>query len=215
MPTTLATLDDVAAVAGAIPVADEDRVTRLLEMVSADVIGETGQLFAQVIDDVLIVHPHDGYIRLPQHPVTDVASVVINGTTIDPAAYEWKANGVLLVVSPAGMSYETSFYNVPNWQWPSSGDIGWPPLATTVTYTHGYVDGEYPSDIARVVAEVASTTYLHGPVPVQSENEAIDGYSDGKTYLHPAATGTMGWSASHKRTLDRYRRSGFVSVRIG
>lgn len=209
--TALATLTDVAAVAQAVPTADQSRVTRLIEIVSARVQRYTGQTITAVAGDVVTITPHDGELRLPQRPVTAVASVVIGGTTIDATLYEAKANGVLKRRAPTAAGVDSQFGFLAS-GWPVNGEWPWPPLATTVTYSHGYAT--VPDDLAGVVAEVVASRWLGGSRRAEGKTgENIDGY--GESWATPRAAMESAWEPEHKDILDSYRRAGFASVRIG
>lgn len=190
----LATVDDVADVIGPIPEAAATRVSNLLDKVSASVRRYTGQTFDAVTDDVVRVWPRDGYVRLPQRPVTAVSSVVIYGTAMAEGSYEFTANGYLRPLAP--LLWDNG-WECPDWLWPST--------PVTVTYDHG---GGSPPDIALVVAQKAGALYRFGVEGTQAE--AIDGYS--ATYRAPGAGAA--WTPDQKMILDSYRRSGLASVRL-
>jgi hypothetical protein len=147
----LATLEDVEAVLGR-DLTDGEflRVDRLLAMASKKVRTHTGQFFEVVENDLLELVPDAwGQVRLPQRPVTAVASVSVDGETMDADGYTWTAQGALS---------RTYGY------W-------WTPV--TVTYTHGY--DTIPDDVAQVVAELVVAQFATPPGGVRSET--IGGYS--------------------------------------
>lgn len=208
MPATpLATITDVTDVAGAIPTADVARIEGLIAKVSAQVRRYTGHAFTigVVADEVATVYPHDGQVRLPDWPVTAVASVVAGSTPVAANVYEWTANGVLRIVPLASSPVW------PNWS-PGYSQEGWATGPLVVTYSHGY--DAVPDDVALVVAEKVAEKYRNGGGgAVQSHSESIDGYSEATTYDTTVAVG--GWSAEHKEILDGYRRRGLTSLRLG
>lgn len=195
----LATVADVADIAGTVPAADITRVENLIDKVSAVVRRYTGQLFDLVADDIVRVRPYDGIVRLPQRPVVTVSEVSAQTVPLDAGTYEWTENGYLRPIVPSTAAWwsEASFDG--NWRWPAA----W----LDVTYTHGYAD--VPADLALVVAEKAGRLYRFGTDnAVTAEN--IDGYS--ATYDRAGGAGP--WSPEHKAVLDSYRRSGAASLRL-
>jgi hypothetical protein len=214
--TALATISDVqAVVAQTVDVADIGFVTRVIEMASARVIRYTGQQFLVTSNDTVVMHPHDGELRLPQRPVTSVTSVTVGTTLITSTAYEVHSNGYLrrtlpFILTPDaqfGVNGITQQYGM---QWPANGEFGWPPFPTTVVYTHGYA--AVPDDVAGVIAELVAAKYWGGLRQASGlVSEAIDTYKE--TYFRNEPT--TEWMPAHKKILDSYRRSGFASVRLG
>lgn len=214
----LATLEDVADVAGTIPSSDEARIMRLVAKVSAWVRRYTGHDFqiGVVEGETSTVYPVDGQARLPHWPVSAVASVTSNGTAVAAGLYEWTASGVVRL-TPQAVSPIW-----PNWSGPYPSTAGggympgaglWAPGPMVLVYDWGY--DEVPPDVALVVAEVVADKY-RSPTPgqnVTSHSEQIDGYSESVTY-GSAASSPGGWSPSHRAVLDVYRRGGFRSVRL-
>jgi hypothetical protein len=153
----LATLEDVEAVLGR-DLTDGEflRVDRLLAMASKKVRTYTGQFFEVVENDLLELVPDAwGQVRLPQRPVTAVASVVVDGETMDADGYTWTAQGALS---------RTYGY------W-------WTPV--TVTYTHGY--DTIPDDVAFVVAELVVARFSAPEGGVKSESLGSYSVSYGDT----------------------------------
>lgn len=212
--TALATTDDVQAViAQTLDAPALAFVSRLIEMVSASVVRYTSQSFELVEDDELVITPHDGVLRLPQLPVTEVASVTVGTTLIDPAIYEAKANGYIRLVSPHAIAADSQF-GIWSHAWPLDGEWPWSPFPTTVVNTHGYPEGEMPADVAMVVAEVVAGKFLAGARRAEgTKSVSIDTYSE--SYGGVGEATLRGWTPEHKAILDSYRRSGFASVRIG
>lgn len=221
MAAPLATLTDVEDVAGTVPVADQARITGLIDKVSATVRRYTGHAFqiGTVTGQVDTVHPHDGVVRLPNWPVTAVSSIVAAGTAIGAAEFEFTPAGFLRPVLPLwtynylaslGAAFEL------NEPWNPTGapvgDIGWPPVPLVVTYSYGYTT--VPPDVALVVAEKVATMYSFGALNVQARSENIDGYSYTDRYQRPIPN-RSGWSDEHKAVLDTYRRAGFTTLRLG
>src|SRR5215471_14410930 len=142
----LCTITDVEAVSQPVPATDQARVTRLIELVSARVVRYTSQRFVEETETIT-VWPHDGVLRLPQLPVTDVASVVLGGTTLAASAYTFAVNGYLQW-TPA-WSVNGWDWGPATWDWPSLNYARWPVeniwpyVPTDVTYTHGYPPDQY------------------------------------------------------------------------
>jgi hypothetical protein len=203
--TALALVADVEAVSRAVPSTDTARVQRLIEMVSAGVVGYTGQLIAEA-SSTITVYPHDGEVRLPQRPVTAVASVTSQGELLPATAYAWSANGYLTRAPLAA-------------DWVLPGDAwltgtAWPATPLVVAYTHGYPAGSIPDDIAMVVADVVAARWLSGDQRAEGlVSESIDGYA--QAWAASSSSGGGGWLPEHRAVLDRYRRSGLASVRLG
>jgi len=208
MPS-LATIDDVAAVAQPVPDGDAERVERLLELVTAWVQRYTGQTFFAVENDVVTLTPHDGVLRLPQRPVTAVHSVSIGDSLIAPSQYECDVGGNMRRLSPTAAGIDSQFSGLAG-SWPISGEWPWPPHRTTIDHDHGYTD--MPGDLVLVVAEVVAERWLAGPrIAERKTGESIDGYS----LSWAAGNGPTTWSPPHRQILDSYRRSGFASLRLG
>lgn len=211
MSTTLASISDVEAVVNRdVPTADRGRVLRLIKMVSGQVVNYTGQAFAQVVDDELTLTPHDGVLRLPQRPVTAVASVTIAGSVVDPTLYTVNTNGYLRRTSP---SYgPDSAFGVRTGVFPIDGEWPWPPIETTVVYTHGYTTPDDYADVSMVVAEVVAAKWIGGGnAATNLTGVQVDQYAE-----HYSKAPKVGaWSDEHKAILDTYRRSGLASLRLG
>lgn len=199
----LATIADVEAVSRPVPPGDVVRVTRLIDLVSAHVVRYTGQRFEEETETIT-AWPHDGVLRLPQQPVTTVAGVVMAGATLAPSTYTFTTNGYLYrAPAMTGWAVNGSDY------WPG---CGWPSVAFDINYTHGYPVGDYPDDVALVVAETVAGKWQSGASQASRlTSETIDGYA--QTWATPGGDGDA-WLPAHQQILDTYRRSGSVSVRL-
>lgn len=202
---------------GAVPDADHDRIDRLIEMVSGSVVTYTGQEFDEDSETVTIL-PIDGIVRLPQHPVTAIASVTQYGAVLTSEMYDFTPNGYLTPKYPPG-AMSPELWDLPddglNDQFPSYDyleQLGkWQLAPLTITYSHGYPDGESPDDIKLVIAEKVAEKYATSWAAVGGmASEKIEGY---EASWRAMAAG-QGWNQAHKMTLDAYRRSGFASVRL-
>ena len=211
--TALATFSDVEAVTALdLGVDQVHYVERLIELVSAAVVRYTGQAFTQIVDDTITIRPHDGFARLPQHPVTAVSSITVYGQVLDASLYSWAANGVLHTLAVNGWDQMARDANWYGWNYIPIDENGWRPYPITVVYTHGYPDGQAPDDVSLVVAEVVAAKLLGGERQANGViSEMIDTYR--VQYYKNEPTGA--WLPEHKMILDSYRRSKFASVRLG
>lgn len=212
----LASIADVEAVSRPVPADDRSRVYRLLEMVSATVVRYTGQRFDESTSTITI-HPHDGLVRLPQRPVTAIVDVRQGNRLLDASTYEVDPNGTLRRTWNNNLAFD--YWGDDGDAWTGNGpydptgapvdEWGWPAMPLRITYTHGYPVGSAPDDIRLVVAERVATTWTFGVEDVQAT--AIDGYSE----RYQKASHGQAWSPEHRDILDRYRRSGTASLRLG
>jgi hypothetical protein len=137
-----------------------------------------------------LLHRCGGVVTLPQRPVVDVDTVLVDGTEMT----DWWLDGPELLVRA--------------WTW------GQPPAAhrppqVTVTYTHGY--DPVPGDIQAIVVQAANRVIVN---PSGIRSEAVGGES--VTYLIPTTGEALGvlLSRTEQKVLDRYRRTaGSIQVR--
>lgn len=156
MADMLATPEDLAALLQQ----DLDRATAELLIQSATAVVQNaagGQRILQVVDDevslYLDVHDDPYWLLLPQQPVTAVSSVVVNGSTVS----DWYPQ------------YNRSrLFRNTGWR---SGAYGGQPIEATVTYTHGYPDGDQRLQLARqATLMLASQGYTN---PTGALNEQV------------------------------------------
>lgn len=148
MADQLATPEDLASL---VQQTDLDRGTVELLLENATAIVQNaagGQRILQVVDDeqTIYLDTHDDpyWLLLPQFPATSVSSVVVGSTAITDWYPQYNRNRL--------------FREVP-WR---SGAFGWEPLGVTVTYTHGYPDGDQRLQLARqAVLMLASQGFLN------------------------------------------------------
>lgn len=210
----LASVSDVEAVSKEVPASSTASVMRLIEMVSARVAKYTGQHFDQVAGDSVTITPHDGILRLPQRPVTALTSVTVGTSLLSSTLYTWTTSGIIRRTSPAAFAPDSQFGDWSS-SWPADGEWPWPPIATTVVYTHGYANQDYPADVAMVVAEKVAVKWLSGVRQAEgTSSESIDGYSQSFQHLAHISAGNA-WDPEHKEILDAYRRSKLASLRLG
>jgi len=158
------------------------------------------QRIEQVAADVLTltVEPYRSALLLPEQPVTAVASVVEDGTTLVVGDdYRWTASGLLVRVTGPWRS-------------------GWQEVV--VTYTHGYA--VIPDDLKGVCVRAAARAYQAGLRAAAGggiagiASEQLPDYSVSfvPESAGPAAS-SLGASAapillpSERQILDRYRVS--------
>ena len=209
----LATTDDVAALLQRDLTATElTNATRLLGMASDMVRRYTRQTLHQVTETVVLPGNWDNSLVLPQRPVTNVASVLINGAA--PSYQVWRTIDDTLFLGTG--AYQPDF-GVLLWGgnalWGPAGSNtgpqatgatwGGPQAQITVTYTHGFAT--IPGDIVNVVAGLVAIA-IASPVGVQSEK--IGGYQVGYTR---SEGGAMALQAADKEILNYYRKRAISS----
>lgn len=126
--------------------AGDDAAEAVVIEVSAVCRTKAGQVFSLVEDDVITFDgPGTAKIILPEVPVVSVASVAdVNDEVLD--TNDW------MLDTRYGILYRRGG------RW-TKGDQNF-----TVTYTHGYADGELPDDVRLVALSLAQRIYLQGPV---------------------------------------------------
>lgn len=173
----LATLGDLTAVLQRTP-ADLDEQADMeaaLARASAYVRRYTRQHIEQVSETITLDGVHGQWLFLPQRPVTAVASVVVDGTTlVADDDYRWSADGTLYRVAATWAAY---------------------PRGISVTYTHGYAT--IPEDVVGVTATLAARQF-DNPQGVRSET--LDQYS--YTY---GSDGPQPLDELARHVLDSYR----------
>jgi hypothetical protein len=203
--TALATTDDIKARLGRdLSEAEAARVDALLADASAMVRAYTGQDFAVTDDDQITLRGQGGAVRLPQRPVTAVASVVAIGGdgAPDVTLVDWIWDGVDQVRIGEG-SY---IINLPAVWWDDDGYPG----TYRVTYSHGFED--VPADVVAVVCGMVMRTLTAPTMAGGVQSETIGPYS---YRLDAAGTGlSVMMSQGDRDALKRYRRTdGMISVR--
>lgn len=136
-----------------------------------------------------LLHRCGGIVTLPQRPIVDVATVLVNGVEV----FDWWLDGSELLVR--------------TWAWDRPPSAHQPPQAT-ITWTHGY--DPVPGDIQAIVMQAANRVIVN---PSGIRSETVGGES--VTYLIPAVGEYLGvlLSKTEQRVLDRYRRTA-GSVRL-
>lgn len=153
---------------------------------SAAVRSYTGQTFNRLITTDVLKAACCGVLRLPQRPVLDVVDVVsltMYGEL--DVVFMWDGTDRLAV---------------------SSSD-----RRLTVTYEHGYDEGEMPADVVAVVCNVAARTLGHPREDAGVTQQSITNYSE--SYGSIGAAGPVGLFDDEKAALAHYKRVG-VSAQV-
>lgn len=188
--TALATTEDLEARLGReLTVLELVRAEALLADASGSVILYTGQEFVES-ETTATFAIRRGVIRLPQRPVTEVASV--EDSDSNALTYQWDEGTDRIDVSA----------QVPN-------TFAWVPYRNplrraTVTYTHGYT--LIPDAVIGVVCSIVLRALGQSATDAGITQESIDGYSYSRGTI--AAAGAFGLLPDEKATLDVYRRVG-------
>lgn len=162
MADQLATPEDLAALLQQ----NLDRATAELLIQCATAVVQNaagGQRILEVVDDVATIYldnyDNSLWLTLPQRPVTEVSSVSIGATLVTDWSPQYNRNRI---------------YRPDGWR---STLIAYPdqPSAVTVTYTHGYPDGDQRLQLARsAVLTFAAQGYTN---PSAATREQIDDYA--------------------------------------
>lgn len=180
--------DVEASLLRALTAAEETYIDALLARASRAVVAYTGQAIEEVADDIVTIEADlYGNLRLPQIPVTAIASIVAGGDTVDAASYAWDVHGA--ITCPVGDPFE---YNL-------AGLL--PPIV--VTYTHGY--DPIPADIIEIVADMVagrlSSSSSGGAVKRAQVDDVTVEYD-----TTSSLSGTDGLTDDQKTVLNRYRQ---------
>jgi YD repeat-containing protein len=186
---TLATIDDAEARAGRNLTNDEiGRLVPVLDDVAASVRVYTGQDLRRVPDRRLRARVKRGWVRLPQRPVHDVASVTDRFGT--PVTFEWDGlDRVYVECHRTGLA---------------------PVQVIDVVYDAG--PDAAPPALVGLVCAVALRSLGVDPLDGGKIREEIDGYS----YALGSAggAGAYGLLPGEKETLDRFRRPAVGTIRV-
>lgn len=179
--------------------AEEVRADALLTIASGLVQREARQTIEQVEDDSL---SRPGTVasrfRLPERPVTEVASVTVDGELLD--GDEWHVEGDEVV--------RTRVLGQDTFPVASSGGFGTPDESVVVVYTHGYAT--IPDAVKAVVLEVVARVWVN-PAGVMQERLGAAQF----TYLMQGTPTGLLLTSEERRTIrDLFRRtSGSVQLR--
>jgi hypothetical protein len=156
MPEPFISRDDLAdhlhLPAGAL---DEDEAAlQAVDAACDDLRDRTGQLFNHVADETILM---DGTgtdaLLLPQLPVEEVSSVVVQGyESAEGYAFALHDSGVLLRIwEPTGTVVASEA------RWPKGRNN------VELTYTHGYADADFPRSIRMLAVRMAARFYQQAP----------------------------------------------------
>jgi len=190
----LATVDDLATYLGVDEISNEDQAELLLDIASSTIRDETGQQLTLVDDDEITMRGSwTRELWLPQRPVTDVASITIDGALIAGTAYKWTSEG--RVTWYPGLGGRAAF-DGPDWQ--EAGHWGGDSVLVGVVYSHGYE--EIPANVKGICLELSKRA-IRAPGSGEIASESLGAYS--VTYSRDAAqTLTTG----EKHRLRAYKR---------
>lgn len=159
------------------------RADILIAFASAEVIDATGQTFELVEDDDVVLDCYGGEIVLPQAPIVEVTSVVIDPAfaSYTPPADQWEVLGrTLLLRRPRYRFLQT------NQTWPIRlGIMETFTGKVRVVYTHG---GTVPVGVSAVIAEVVADTFRQQAINAANPNGLLlDKLDDGESRYAPNA----------------------------
>lgn len=161
-PDRFATVDDLALLLQSSTV-DVATAELLLESATAVIQAVTGQRIVEVVDDVVVLDldeydDRDRYLLLPERPVTAVSAVVLGASTVTDFSAQLR---------------RSRLHRVGGWR--STSTWSGSPSTVTVTYTHGYPEGDQRLQLARSAAlSLAAGAYAN---PSGAIREQIDDYS--------------------------------------
>lgn len=189
MAEPLATSDDVQERLGRALTSEEAaKIDALLTDASSSVIAYSGQTFAATTTTALLPIRNRG-VRLPQRPVTAVASAVDQFGNSLP--FIWITGDSLVTL--ASSTWINAFeLNILPWTRISK---------VNVTYTHGW--DPIPDDVIGVVCQIVGRALGTPSIEAGITSESIAGYS--YTQGAAAGAGPFGMLPDEKRILDRYR----------
>lgn len=189
---------------------EQARAAALLRGASARVRGYTRRIFTPVTDDVIVLRPIGDTVRLPQRPVTDVASVyaLARDGSQDTELSGWVFDGIDKI--DLGCASPTNPATAPLWWWHTGPD------AYQVTYSHG--DEEVPDLVVDVVCSIVLRTLLAPSMAAGMVSERIGAYN----YQLQQGSGSSGAAVRMTRDdqdiLDQAgyrRRVGTIQTRAG
>lgn len=189
----LATVADLEARLGRPLTEDETvRAASLLAGASANVRAYTGQDFTED-ETTARIRVRSGRVRLPQRPVTEVASV--ESMAGDPLTFTWHA-GEWLRLDPEVTAFDYEPFRTN-------------PTFVDVTYTHGFAT--VPDVVVEVVVQAATRALGVSADSAGTVSQTIDGYSE--TRVPAVVAGPLGLLIEEREVLDRYRiRGGTIST---
>lgn len=159
----------------------------LLQMATAEVQAAAGQLLVLVSGDVAdIMGTTESWLVLPQRPVTDVATVELDGEPVT----DWKRFGSRLFRSSGWSAYVHE------------------PSQVTVTYSHGYAPDDPGLELARSLALTLAAALFRNPDGLTA-GVSVDDYREQMVQ----STADSGANRLPKASRDLLRRT--YGVRAG
>lgn len=177
-----ATHQDLAARLGVtLTPAEQTRATTLLELASGVIQDAAGQRIELVEDDTLTVRgSRESTFLLPGRPVVSVASVALDGVTLDPA--DWSLDDDTLV---------------------RRAGFGSPREALVIVYTHGYPPQDVPPVVKGVCLEAVVRAWVN-PGSVMTERVG----SEQATYALQGTPRGLLLTDAERRMVRRATRRG-------
>jgi hypothetical protein len=203
---SIATASDLVARLGRDLSSEESvRVEALLADASAMIRAYTGQDFAVVLDDVVILRVQGGTLQLPQRPVIEVSRIEAIGAagTPDVVLVDWVWDGIDQVRLGEG----NYVINLPEIWWDDDGYPG----TYRVTYSHGHA--QPPADVVAVACAMVLRTLTSPAMAGGLTSETVGPYSYRTDTPGLGLTVTM--SDTDRQALKRYRRTtGTITTRV-
>lgn len=172
----------------------EDLAGRLLASVSSSIRAAAGQPISKGTYTVTIPSEASRKLDLPTRPVTDVASVALDGHIIE----DWKLLGNAL--------YREGMWHMP----------GQTPVPVTVTFTAGY--DPVPEDVVRLVCSFVAAGLVQDESggPGAHRDMAYERIDDGQVGYRQGADEVVDATELPKATKDALRaRFGSPGISIG
>jgi hypothetical protein len=190
--TALASVSDLASYVGREIANDDASALLALELASGVVREYCGQTLTLVEDDEVTLNGSGTRVLLlPETPVTDVASVTVEGVELEADYWDWTSDGVINRIGGTLPPVEGSVF-LPG----APRSVLWPTGARSVVVVYSHGLSEVPAAVKAVVLSVASRV-LDSPSSVKQES--IGAYS--VTYTNGAPT----LLDSEIGSLSRYR----------
>jgi hypothetical protein len=170
----------------------------LLAQLASDAVRDEIRLQVDLVIDETVTLWGDGgdVLLLPERPVINVSSVILDGQALNPVTlqpyvagsdvplYDWRPSGTLERVVYPGSYYAGQL----NWAWPNSVQV-------IVTYSHGW--STPPSALKSVALQIAAQAYSN---PEMHDQERV-GWVEWQTKLQALLL-----SLPQRTALDVYRR---------
>jgi len=193
-----ATISDLRTHVGTID--DEDQARALLDQATGLLRTEIGaHVYPRATVTVPFkIRPYEGWVQLPQQPVVSVASVAVDGVTLDTSDYDVVDGGVWLDhVTP-------------------DTDSKWATVEVTFTYGYATVPDDLKLACLIVASQMLASLADHGSaatVALQSSTSQLDDWSESRTYATgPGAPSSVDLPATLSKRLRRKYGPGDVAA---